>query len=142
MSKTLIVVPPDFLVRLLSNQVFRLADYGIVWYRHTDRVRRCYVLSDSHCEPVPHCETVPFANGSTNPPVPQPEEGGSVPQIPEGISPAEDQQPLIRSPIQSTTSEAATIDKGINSRVERTRRYPQRVCKPPHRYTSDWYFRF
>ena len=82
-------------------------------------------------EPVPLPVAVPI------PPVPNSDDSGSVPQIAEGTSPAEDQQP--RSPIHPATPEAAAAadTEMTHSNVEQTRRYPQRVCKPPDRYSSD-----
>jgi len=109
----------------------RLADDGIVWCRHKDHVRRRYVLSDSHCEPVPLPVTVPI------PSVPNSDDSGSVPQVAEGTSPAEDQEP--RPPIHPATPEAAATaaTETTHSNVEPTRRYPQRIRKPPDRYSSD-----
>ena len=87
------------------------------------------------CDFIFHCHT-PLPVAVPIPPVPNSDDSGSVPQIAEGTSPAEDQEP--RSPIHPATPEAAAADtETTHSNVEPTRRYPQRIRKPPDRYSSD-----
>ena len=124
MSAILVVV---CLIEQAGPRKFKvqLADEGIVWIRHKDHVRKRHVLSDLPCEPAPLPMSVPVLLPQAEDPVPQVDVAGS-----ESHSSVES-QPVTTQP----ATPESTPDS--DSSVERTRRYPQRVRKPPDRYSSD-----